>query len=375
MNNFDIIIIGAGIAGTSLAYELANHKQSSQKTICILEREYAPGYHSTGRSAAFWSQTYGGPYIEPLTSASGDFLRNPPKSFYDGSFLNNRGALNIARSDQTNLISDMIKNFMDSDVKLHKVAENYIESLLPNRKDCWNQAIWEPECSDIDVSALHNAYIINAKKLGVEILCSSVFERANYNNGQWDIRTNSQSITAKFLVNAAGAWADDVASKADVKPVDIKPYRRTMVELELHQDIAIDMPLIVALDGSFYFKAMGQNHIWLSPHDENACEAVDAAPEEIDIALAIDRFQNIVEWDIKRLVKKWAGLRNFSQDRLPVIGYDSEQPHYFSFVGQGGFGIQTSPAAAKIAAHLMNHEAIPDSLKHIDISKYSSNRF
>lgn len=375
MQDYDIIIVGAGIAGTSLAYELANIESSPYKKICVLEQEYAPGYHSTGRSAAFWSQTYGGPYIEPLTSASGEFLRNPPKKFYDGSFLYNRGALNIARTNQTHLVTDMIDNFADNAIELHSVEEAYIDSLLPNRNNDWNYAIWEPECSDIDVAALHNAYMSNAKKLGVDIICSSSFDSASHSNGHWTIGTSSQSYTSQILVNAAGAWANDVTSKADIQPIDIKPFRRTMVELELHQDISIDMPLIVALDGSFYFKAMGQNHIWLSPHDEIASNAVDAAPEEIDVAIAIDRFQNIVDWKIKRVTKKWAGLRSFSKDRLPVIGYDKLQPNYFSYVGQGGFGIQTSHAAAKIAAHILNDKPIPENLSHIDISKYSPNRF
>lgn len=375
MQNYDIIIVGAGIAGMSLAYELAHFQGSSYKKICVLEQEYAPGYHSTGRSAAFWSQTYGGPYIEPLTSASGDFLRNPPQAFYAGSFLNNRGALNIGRSDQPNLANEMIDNFSDNDVALERVGEDFIDPLLPNRKSEWDHAIWEPECSDIDVGALHNAYISNAKKLGVDIICSSSFDNAFYSNGLWQIKAGSQGFSSKILVNAAGAWASDVAIKADIKPIDIKPYRRTMVELELNRDIRIDMPLIVALDGSFYFKALGNNHLWLSPHDEILCEACDAAPEELDIAIAIDRFQNIVDWDIKRVVRKWAGLRSFSSDRLPVIGYDAEQPNFFFFVGQGGFGIQTSPAAAKCAAHILNNQPIPENLSHINVRKYAPNRF
>lgn len=375
MQNYDIIIVGAGIAGTSLAYELARLEGSSYKKICVLEQEYAPGYHSTGRSAAFWSQTYGGPYIEPLTSASGEFLRDPPQAFYNGSFLNNRGALNIARSAQSNLANEMIDNFSDNDVDLLRVNKDFIDPLLPNRKSEWNHAIWEPECSDIDVGALHNAYISNAKKLGVEFICSSSFNYASYSNGAWDISAGALHYSSKILVNAAGAWANDVATKAGIKPIDIQPYRRTMVELELDQDIPVNMPLIVALDGSFYFKAMKNNHIWLSPHDEIPCVAGDAAPEEIDIAIAIDRFQNIVDWDIKRVVRKWAGLRSFSSDRLPVIGFDQLQPNYFFYVGQGGFGIQTSPAAAKIAAYILNKQPLPKILNHINISKYSPHRF
>jgi len=370
MRDYDIIIVGAGIAGTSLAYELAY-----ERNILVLEQEFAPGYHATGRSAAFWSQTYGGPYIEPLTSASGDFLRNPPPDFHEGSFLNNRGAINIARNDQKNLTNNMIEQFTSNSVELSLVDKLYLNKHIPFLQKNWDNAVWEPECSDIDVSSLHNAYIKNAKRLGVEIACSSPLLNAEYKGSDWTVETNGKTYKCKILINAAGAWADDVAIKSGVKPMGVNAYRRTMIELEMATSINQDLPLIVALDGSFYFKALANNHIWLSPHDETICQACDVAPDEMDVAIAIDRLQNIVDWDIKRITHKWAGLRSFSKDRLPIIGFDTQNTNYFWFVGQGGFGIQTSPVTSQMAAYKLLKKDKPHYLSHIDDRKYAPARF
>lgn len=385
MHEYDVIIIGAGIAGTSLAYELAHgalsvNGQSSRinpNRLLVLEQEFAPGYHATGRSAAFWAQTYGGPFIEPLTSASGDFLRNPPIDFHDSSFVNNRGAINIARGDQRHLVDEMILNFASNAVDLFAVDHDFIAAYVEGLNKNWNRAVWEPQCSDIDVAALHGAYIRNAKKLGVEILCLAPLQSAKYDGQSWQVQTAKGIFSSKIIVNAAGAWADDVAKKSQIYPQNITPYRRTMVELQLGITAPNSLPLIVAIDGSFYFKAMPNGNIWLSPHDETACPASDVVPEEIDIATAIDRFQNVVNWKIEKIVNKWAGLRSFSPDRLPVIGFGAD--NYFWFVGQGGFGIQTSPATAKIAAHKILHQnsgaKMPDAMSHIDADKYRPDRF
>lgn len=391
--DYDIIIIGAGIAGVSLAYELADNarllKNDNFKAlrILVLEQEFAPGYHATGRSAAFWAQTYGGPYIEPLTSASGAFLKNPAAIFHDESFLNNRGALNIANEHQTDLMDVMLEKFASNNVKLSAVGYDFIKKQLDFINPHWNGAIWEPECSDIDVSALHQAYIRNAKKMGVAIISSAKMEKADFKDGVWHVKSAQGQYKSPIIVNAAGAWADDVARKSNMKPQNITPYRRTMIELQLNVKIPTNMPLIVALDGSFYFKAMPNGNIWLSPHDETACQAHDVAPEELDIAIAIDRFQNIVDCKVEKIIHKWAGLRSFSPDRLPVIGFGDN--NYFWFVGQGGFGIQTAPATSKIAAHKIIdilwpdlplsksdiHHKKPDCIKNIDDNFYRPDRF
>ena len=370
MSHYDIIIVGGGIAGASLAYEL-----SSQKNILLLEQEFSTGYHATGRSAAFWSQTYGGPDIEPLTSASREFLNNPPTPFQHKSFLRNRGVINIAHRNQKQLVDNMLGQFMDNDVELKAVEQDYLQQKIPHLKSDWNYAVWEAECCDIDASALHNAYLQSAQRNGSKLLCSVQYQAARRQDNIWHITTNKGEHSADIIINAAGAWADDVAIKSNIKPIGITPYRRTVIECQIQQDIPDVMPLVVALDGSFYFKALANNHIWLSPHDETKSAACDAAPEEMDIAIAIDRLQKVVAWDIVKIVQKWAGLRSFSRDRLPIIGFDKDNDNYFWFAGQGGFGIQTAPATAKIASHIILQNILPKEMENIAIEKYKPDRF
>ena len=177
------------------------------------------------------------------------------------------------------------------------------------------------------------------------------------------------------MVNAAGAWADDLARRADVSPLGIEPKRRTMVQLRVARSGLKDLPLVDAADGTFYFKGESDRSVWLSPHDEIPSDPCDAAPEEEDIAIAIDRFEKVVDWPIERVERSWAGLRSFAHDRLPVYGFDRAAPRFFWCVGQGGLGIQTSPAAAAIAAALLLEEDRLEFVNHVDPVVYSPARF
>lgn len=345
MTEFDIAIVGAGIAGASLAAEIGN-----AKTVLLLETEDTPGYHSTGRSAAFWSETYGGPGIQPLTSASGPFLANPPANFSDIALLHRRGALHLGNKADAQSADLMIADFARSGVALDRVDEASIVNHIRGLRDGWDLALWEPDCCDIDVSALHAGYLKQAKQAGAHLQCKASLLMAAFSQGRWHLETTGGRYTAKMIVNAAGAWADAVAQIADVKPIGIVPYRRTIMQLAVEPEAPAALPLVVGLDGSFYFKPEAGGKVWLSPHDEILSKACDAAPDEMDIARAIDRFQQVVDWKITRLERKWAGLRSFAPDRLPVIGRDPQRPEFFWLAGQGGFGIQTAPAVAKMAA-------------------------
>jgi D-arginine dehydrogenase len=176
-------------------------------------------------------------------------------------------------------------------------------------------------------------------------------------------------------VNAAGAWADSVAESCGARPLGIAPKRRTMVQLRLGRSGVKDLPLINDSDGNFYFKGEGENSIWLSPHDEIDTAPCDAAPEEIDVATAIDRFQGVVDWPVERIERSWAGLRSFAPDRVPVYGFDRDVPGFFWCAGQGGFGIQTAPAAAKMAAAILLGDAPDPTVAHIDPASFSPGRF
>ena len=348
MSDFDVVIIGAGIAGASLAAEIG-----AEKSVLLLEAESMAGYHSTGRSAAFWSETYGGPAIQPLTSASGPFLLSPPPEFSETSLLRPRGALHLGQKSDAVAASHMLNDFARSGVALEKLDVADVSQRITGLRSGWTEALWEPDCCDIDVGGLHAGYLKMARKKGVQLLCNAPLTAARFADGHWIIRAGESQHTACILVNAAGAWADVVAEMAGIKPIGITPYRRTIMQLAVEPAASPDLPLVVGLDGSFYFKPEAGGRLWLSPHDEIATEPCDAAPEELDVALAIDRFQQVVDWQITRLERKWAGLRSFAPDRLPVIGRDPDVPEFFWLAGQGGFGIQTAPAVAAIAAALL----------------------
>ncbi len=368
MSRFDVAIIGAGMAGASLAAELAG-----QLSVLLLEGEDQAGYHATGRSAAFWSETYGGPAVQPLTTASYEFLVAPPPHFSQSGFLKSRGALHLGTASDLASADAMAAEFENSDVNLHPLRAQEIDRHLKGRRPGWDIALWEPDCCDIDVGALHQCYLRRAKAEGVHVSVRSVATAMAWLRDHWEIETSAGRFEAKTIVNAAGAWADTVASNAGIPALGIQPYRRTMVQLQVAPDAPADLPLVVGLDGSFYFKPEAGGRVWLSPHDETACAPCDARPEEIDIATAIARFQEVVEWDIVRMEHKWAGLRSFAPDRLPVIGFAPQHPNFFWLAGQGGFGIQTAPAIAMLAAALLLGRAI--NIKDADPETYSPTRF
>ncbi|QLC21780.1 FAD-binding oxidoreductase [Parasphingopyxis sp. CP4] len=366
--SYDFLIIGAGIAGASLAAELAvDHK------VLLLEAEAMPGYHSTGRSAAFWSETYGGPFVQPLTTASYDFLAKPDPDFSDAPFLSQRGALHIAEQSGRAALDALEGEFAGSGVTLEKLSGDAISRRCPGIRGHWDQALWEPTCSDIDVAGLHQSYLAAARRSGAELRCSAPVQRIEPDQQGWRVEAAGEEIEAAIVVNATGAWADQVAQLAGVEPVGVTPYRRTVIQLRTDPAVPLDLPLVIDVEGRFYFK--GENgRLWLSPHDETPSEAGDVAAEELDVALAIDRFEKAMDWHVLGMDRKWAGLRNFAPDRLPIYGFDPDTPNFFWCAGQGGFGIQTAPAAAKLCRTLLLDETPPAIIDGVEPERYLPSR-
>lgn len=367
---YDFVIIGAGMAGASLAAELA-----SAGTVLMLEAEELPGYHATGRSAAFWSETYGGPSIQPLTSASHDFLASPPSVLSERPFLNRRGALHIADRSGYEGLARLAADFAASDVALQQLSGSALTDHCPGLRTDWDRAIWEPSCSDIDVGGLHQAYLRAARRSGAELRCSSPATAIERKKGGWRILAGGDWIDTAIVINAAGAWADRVAAMAGAREIGIAPYRRTVIQLRTDPAAPKNLPLVIDAAGRFYFKDEGAGRVWLSPHDETLSEPGDVAPEEIDVAVAIDQFKKVVDWKVLAVEKKWAGLRSFSRDRLPVFGFDLEMPSFFWCAGQGGSGIQTAPAAAMLCRSLIIGDAKPASLEAVHADLYAPARF
>lgn len=362
MSDFDVIIVGGGIAGASLGAEIAG----SARTL-IVEAEESCGFHSTGRSAAFWLESYGGPKVAMLSSASRAFLDSPPADFAERGFLRTRGDLHLSRGDWPEL---------PPGIETRRIERPELERMLPGVRPEWSRALFEPGCADIDVGSLHSAYLRRFRKERGEVATTARLVSAQYRGGRWHVELASgSSLTAPILVNAAGAWADDVAKDSGVQPLGIAPKRRTMVQIRVGRNGLKDLPLVDDPGGTFYFKGEGDCSIWLSPHDEIDIAPCDAAPEEIDIATAIDRFEHVVDWPVERVERSWAGLRSFAPDRLPVYGFDTQAPGFFWCAGQGGFGIQTAPAAAKLAAAVLLRRDPDAMVAHVDPAIFSPARF
>ncbi|WP_271077077.1 NAD(P)/FAD-dependent oxidoreductase [Aurantiacibacter sp. MUD61] len=360
---FDFAVIGAGMAGASIAAELAPHGR-----VLLAEAEDRPGYHTTGRSAAFREECYGGPDIVPLTLASGPYLQ-------DGGFLTPRGGLYVARTGQEEEIESFLERFADAGVTIRRLNRAGLEQMLPGVLPGWDHALSQPNCADIDVGGLHQHYLSLARQGDVELRTRHRLVSAERDGAEWrlDFGTTGE-VRAAVVINAAGAWADSVAQLCGARPIGIQPLRRTVAQLRVNPAAPADLPLTLDLSGDFYFRPES-GKLWLSPHDETPSEPCDAAPEEMDIALAIDRFQNVVDWEIEAVEHKWAGLRSFSPDRLPVYGFDPVVDGFFWFAGQGGYGIQTAPAAARLGAQLasgQDRDAMTDAL---DVKLYTPDRF
>ena len=363
--NCDIAVVGAGIAGASLAAELAAHGATR---VLLIEAEDRPGYHTTGRSAAFYEECYGGPEVVPLSLASGTWLR-------EHGFLSPRGALYVGRAADEPALDAFMERFAGSGVHIERLGREGVAQHLPGLRTGWTGAVWEPACADIDVAALHQHYLAAAKKGGVELAVRTRIASAGRAGDGWLLTAeNGDEIEARVVVNAAGAWADSFAELAGARALGIQPLRRTVAQLRTVPPAPAELPLVLDIAGRFYFKPES-GRLWLSPHDEEPSPPCDAAPEELAVAEAIDRFEGVVDWRVLAVERKWAGLHSFAPDRLPVYGYDPKIECLFWFAGQGGFGIQTAPAAARLAAQLLLGKPRDAMTEALDAKLYDPGRF
>lgn len=360
---YDFAVVGAGIAGASVAAELA-----ASGDVVMLEAEAHPGYHATGRSAAFWEECYGGPQIVPLTLASGPFLR-------DQGFLAPRGALYIGQDDDLSLLDAFARRFAGTQASFARIEGSHLAQKIPGLKQSWSAAIWQPDCADIDVAALHEYYLRLAKAGGTALLTGFGVAHITREQDAWLLDDDKGGqVRARRIVNAAGAWADDIARLAGALPIGITPLRRTVVQLRVMPSPPANLPLVLDIAGRFYFKPEA-GRLWLSPHDETPSAACDAAPEELAVAQAVAQLRDVVDWEVEAVERRWAGLRSFAPDRLPVFGPDRQVADFYWFAGQGGFGIQTAPAAANLAAAAILGNAVGAPYAHIDPAPYAASRF
>lgn len=353
----DVIVIGGGIAGAAAACELA-----ATRRVVVLEREQQPGYHSTGRSVAIFSEIYGSAAIRALSRVTRPFMTQPPAGFTAGRLLHECGLVFVARQDQLRALN----KFADTpDVAAITRGLDAAEvlRLLPLLRSGYAAAgLYEPAAAEIDVNALHRGYLALMKRRGGQLVTDADARRIERRADGWKVFTAAGVFEARTIVNAAGAWVDEVAALAGVAPVGIEPRRRTAVVVEgpAHFTVA-PSPFTVDVAEEFYFRPEA-GRMLVSPADETLMLPCDVQPEELDVAIAIDRLETATTLQVSRVASKWAGLRSFVADRNPVVGYEPDAPGFFWLAGQGGYGIQTSQGMALLASTLIADAPVPTAL-------------
>lgn len=367
MEAADFIVIGAGIAGASAAAELA-----TKGRVILLERESQPGYHTTGRSAATYEPSYGAEKVRRLILASGPFLRNPPDDFCTEPLLSPRGTLSLFRDGQDDLFEenrDVIASVTDN---FSVLGPDEITRLVPIIDPAYAvRAIHANEAQDLDVNGLHQGFLRQMKAHGGTLVVNAEVEGLGRSDdgGDWLVSTRAGEFGAPVIVNAAGAWCDVIAGMAGVAPIGLEPRRRNAVLVNLPDGVdPSSWPLVFGPEPSFYFKP-DAGRLMVSPEDAIPSEPCDARPEDIDVAIAIDRFETATTIQVRRPEHTWAGLRSFVADEMLVAGFDGSADGFFWLTGQGGYGIETSPAMAAITGALVMGDPFPESVAAFGLSE------
>lgn len=353
VTDFDVAIIGAGIAGAAAAYDIARtHK------VVVLERESQPGYHTSGRSAALFTETYGSPAIRALTKASRAFLESPPPGFAEHPILSPRGVMMIATHGQDAAVEDELAH---GGGLLREIPRAEAIARVPVLRPDWlHRAMEETEARDIDVAALLQGFLKGARAAGAKLICDAEVRGLSRRAGAWHVATTAGVITAGKVVNAAGAWADVVAGLAGLAPIGLVPKRRTAFTFDPPVPAA-HWPLVYQAGEIFYFKPES-GRLLASPADETPSPPCDAQPEDIDIAVCADKIETATTMKIARIARKWAGLRSFVADKTIVLGPAAAESSFIWLAGQGGYGFQTCAAMSRLSGACLRGEAPEPSL-------------
>ena len=355
----DFLVVGGGIAGASVGYFLAPHGR-----VAVLETEAQPGYHSTGRSAALFSETYGPPQARALSRASRAFLEHPPAGLAEYPILTPRGVLLVGDPDRPHEVQQALAEIRDAAGQVRRVSAAEAVARVPVlRPERTGDCLMEPDASDIDVHSLHQGLLRGLRAHGATLHGNAAvraIERPP--GGGWRVQAGSLSVRAGVLVNAAGAWADEVASLAGVRPIGLVPKRRSAFTFAPPAGLQVrDWPLLIALDESWYVKP-DAGVLLGSPANADPVAPHDVQPEELDIALAIDRIERATTLSIRRPLRTWAGLRSFVADGEMVGGPAPDAPDFCWVAAQGGYGIQTCAAMGEACAALARGLPIPQRL-------------
>lgn len=361
---YDIAIIGGGIAGASLAHFLG-----ASRSVLVLEREAFHGYHSSGRSAAEFSFIQNSPQVGKLARASAEFLLCRPEGFSDIPLLKVRGNLVVADAQKSDHLTQMFHRERQNIEGLRLCGMDEALALVPFLKpDQFKAAFFDPSCCDIEAETLLQSYIRSARQNGTDMRTSCELLSAHRSSDVWRLVTSQGEFSASIIVNASGAWADSVATLIVAKPIGLVPHRRTVITVEVPPELDISaVPEVNEVDEAWYFKP-DAGRLLVSPADTTPSEPCDAQPEDLDVAYAAHYLEEATTLKVTSIARKWAGLRTFSPDRLPVVGFADDVPGYFWLAGQGGIGILSSPALGQYAANLLRDEALSDGLREVGLT-------
>ncbi|MEI8266835.1 MAG: FAD-binding oxidoreductase [Betaproteobacteria bacterium] len=351
---FDVIVLGAGMAGASIAAELAPHRR-----VLLLEREDQPGRHTTGRSAAMFFESYGNATVRGLTRASRAFLEQPPEGFAEVPLMSPRAALFVAGQEALPRLQAMAEA-PDAAPTLRRLGPAQTLALVPIlRPEAVAGGALDDSGCDMEVAAILQGYLRLVRRGGAQVVLGGADVLLQRAGGLWTVNSRAGRFQAPVVVNATGAWADEVARQAGACPVGLQPMRRTAMTIPAPQGHDTrHWPMVIDVDETVYFKP-DAGQMLLSPANEDPMPPCDVAPEELDIALAVHRFEELTTVPVKRIAHRWAGLRSFVADRSPVAGWDTQAEGFFWLAGQGGYGIQMSPALARAAAAMLLGQALP----------------
>lgn len=354
-----VVIVGAGIAGLSLAAEIAD-----RAAVTVLERESQPGYHSSGRSAALYIEPYMNDTVFALTRASRGFFEQPPRGFA-GPLVRPRGGLEVAGADNVNALDAYLQRWQSVRPDIREVSVTTALAHVPVlRHDYAVRALFDPVVLDIDVHALLSGHRQRLREHGGQLVTNAEVTAIDRDGERLRVRAGAaQSFAADVVVIAAGAWSETLARAAGANAIGLQPRRRTacLVDAPASTGVA-DWPCVHRAGGGLYFKPEA-GRVMVSPADATPTAACDAQPEELDVAIAIERLQAMANFAVTHVPHRWAGLRSFVADDVPVVGFDADCPQLFWLAGHGGFGVQTSPTMARLAAALLFGGDVPADLE------------
>ena len=361
----DFLIIGAGIAAASAGYWL-----SQRGSVTLLERETQPGYHSTGRSAALFIESYGTPQVRALTMASRAFFLKPPPGFAEHPLVSARGAMMVAAPGQQEALAEQWDILQKVTPLARRLTAHEVLEMVPVfRPEKTLGGVYEPDAYDMDVHAIHQGFLRGLKLNGGQVICQAEVNALERSGADWlATTTNGQRYQAGIVLNAAGAWADEIGKLAKAQPLGLEPRRRSaMIFRPPPKTNIAKWPMAIGVTEEWYFKP-DAGMLLGSPANADPVTPQDIQPEDLDIALAIHRIQEMTTLEIRRPTRTWAGLRSFVTDGDLVGGFDSQVPHFFWVAAQGGYGIQTSPAMGQACAALVCGLALPESLQDFGLN-------